>query len=51
MVKKALITGIGGSGPSYLAEYLTTIPNLEVSGIYKKTFFFFFDYFLIRRFY
>lgn len=33
MVKKALITGIGGSGPSYLAEYLTTIPNLEVSGI------------------
>ena len=33
MKKKALITGIGGSGPSYLAEYLTTIPNLEVSGI------------------
>ena len=30
MVKKALITGIGGSGPSYLAEYLTTIPNLEL---------------------
>jgi len=33
MNKKALITGIGGSGPSYLAEYLTTLPNLEVSGI------------------
>ncbi len=33
MSKKALITGIGGSGPSYLAEYLCTIPDLEVSGI------------------
>lgn len=33
MIKKALITGIGGSGPSYLAEYLSTIPELEIFGI------------------
>ena len=30
---KALITGINGSGASYLAEYLVTVPNMEVQGI------------------
>lgn len=33
MNKKALITGINGSGASYLAEYLTTLPNIEVHGL------------------
>jgi GDP-4-dehydro-6-deoxy-D-mannose reductase len=33
MSKKALITGINGSGASYLAEFLTTIPDLRVQGI------------------
>lgn len=32
-MKKALITGINGSGASYLAEYLTTIPDLKVQGL------------------
>lgn len=30
---KCLITGVNGSGASYLAEYLTTLPNVEVQGI------------------
>jgi GDPmannose 4,6-dehydratase/GDP-4-dehydro-6-deoxy-D-mannose reductase len=33
MSKKALITGINGSGASYLAEYLTTVPDVQVQGI------------------
>ncbi len=33
MNKIALITGINGSGASYLAEYLTTLPELDVHGI------------------
>lgn len=33
MKKRAIITGIGGSGPSYLAEYLLTVDNLEVCGM------------------
>jgi GDP-4-dehydro-6-deoxy-D-mannose reductase len=33
MSKKALITGINGSGASYLAEFLTTIPDLEIHGL------------------
>ena len=32
-MKKALITGINGSGASYLAEYLITLPDLEVQGL------------------
>lgn len=30
---KCLITGINGSGASYLTEFLTTIPNVEIQGI------------------
>lgn len=30
---KALITGAGGSGASYLAEFLATIPDLELHGL------------------
>jgi len=30
---KSLITGINGSGPSYMAEYLVDVPNMEVHGI------------------
>lgn len=32
-MKSALITGINGSGASYLAEYLVSIPNVNVRGI------------------
>lgn len=32
-MKKILITGIHGSGATYLAEYLYTLPNLEIHGI------------------
>lgn len=32
-MKKALITGINGSGASYLAEYLVNIPDLKVQGL------------------
>lgn len=32
-MKNCLITGINGSGASYLAEYLTTLPDLNVQGI------------------
>jgi GDP-4-dehydro-6-deoxy-D-mannose reductase len=32
-MKKALITGINGSGASYLAEHLVNKPNLQVQGI------------------
>lgn len=32
-MKKALITGINGSGATYLAEYLSTIPNIKIQGI------------------
>lgn len=32
-MKNALITGINGSGASYLAEFLVTVPDLEVQGI------------------
>ncbi len=35
--KKALITGISGSGGSYLAEYIiSTQPNTKVFGLYRK---------------
>lgn len=33
MNKTALITGINGSGASYLAEFLTTIKNVNIHGI------------------
>ena len=33
MNKKVLITGINGSGASYLAEFLNTIPEIEIQGI------------------
>jgi GDPmannose 4,6-dehydratase/GDP-4-dehydro-6-deoxy-D-mannose reductase len=33
MNKKVLITGINGSGASYLAEFLVNIPNISVQGI------------------
>lgn len=33
MSKRVLITGINGSGASYLAEYLSTIPDVEIHGI------------------
>jgi GDPmannose 4,6-dehydratase/GDP-4-dehydro-6-deoxy-D-mannose reductase len=33
MSKKTLITGINGSGASYLAEYLSTFPDVEIQGI------------------
>lgn len=32
-MNNALITGINGSGASYLAEYLTTIPDLKIQGL------------------
>jgi GDP-D-mannose dehydratase len=32
-MKKALITGINGSGATYLAEFLSTINNLKIQGI------------------
>ena len=32
-MKKALITGINGSGATYLAEYLSTINDLKIQGI------------------
>lgn len=32
-MKKILITGIHGSGATYLAEYLSTLPNIEIHGI------------------
>lgn len=32
-MKKCLITGINGSGASYLAEYLVTVPDVKVQGI------------------
>lgn len=32
-MKKALITGINGSGASYLAEYLVNVPDLKVQGL------------------
>ena len=32
-MKKALITGINGSGATYLAEHLSTIPDLQIQGI------------------
>jgi len=32
-MKKILITGINGSGASYLAEFLVTVPDMEVQGI------------------
>ncbi len=36
-IKKVLITGIGGSGGSYLAEYiLTHHPNVEVHGMLRQ---------------
>ena len=35
--KKALITGISGSGGSYLAEYIiSSQPNIKVFGLYRK---------------
>ena len=35
--KKVLITGISGSGGSYLAEYIiTSQPNVKVFGLYRK---------------
>jgi GDP-mannose 4,6-dehydratase len=33
MSKKVLITGINGSGASYIAEYLDTLPDIELHGI------------------
>jgi len=30
---RALITGVNGSGASYLAEYLVTVPDLKVQGL------------------
>jgi len=33
LMKKILITGIHGSGATYLAEYLDTVPDLEIHGI------------------
>jgi len=36
--KKCLITGIGGSGASYLAQYLLNIePNLKIIGLSRKS--------------
>lgn len=32
-MKKALITGINGSGATYLAEHLLTIPDIQIQGI------------------
>lgn len=32
-MKNCLITGINGSGASYLAEFLTTVPDVNVQGI------------------
>ena len=32
-LKKALITGINGSGATYLAEYLSNIPDIQIQGI------------------
>ena len=32
-MKKALITGINGSGATYLAEHLQTIPDIQIQGI------------------
>ena len=32
-MKKALITGINGSGATYLAEYLSSIPDIQIQGI------------------
>ena len=32
-MKKALITGINGSGATYLAEYLSYIPGIQIQGI------------------
>ena len=32
-MKKALITGINGSGATYLAEYLSTISDIQIQGI------------------
>jgi hypothetical protein len=32
-MKKALITGINGSGATYLAEYLSSIPSIQIQGI------------------
>lgn len=32
-MKNALITGVNGSGASYLAEFLVTVPNLNVQGL------------------
>lgn len=33
IMKKALITGINGSGATYLAEHLSEMPNLQIQGI------------------
>jgi GDPmannose 4,6-dehydratase/GDP-4-dehydro-6-deoxy-D-mannose reductase len=33
IMKKALITGINGSGATYLAEYLSNIPDIQIQGI------------------
>ena len=32
-MKKALITGINGSGATYLAEYLSNVPYIQIQGI------------------
>ena len=32
-MKKILITGINGSGATYLAEFLSTIPDIKIQGI------------------
>ena len=32
-MKKALITGINGSGATYLAEHLSTISDIQIQGI------------------
>ena len=36
--KKCLITGVGGSGASYLAEYLLNVePNLRIIGLARRS--------------